>query len=781
MSTETPNTLDGWEDAAFHDFARVEDGVADDAADGLSADDLAQLKRALAQLGVPSEPEPNHDHGSVAPMPQAVSLNIDAIEVPATETVACRELADAYLEDASRGIGALDQAIIDYESDTDRTDALRQILRELHTLKGASAAVELNALSGYLHQIETFLESSQRNPEQIVSALLTCLATLRKQSTVLADHDRTDDSENENASSKSQKLETSTDGEDSIVVKGQQLNRLLDMVTSLTMLNNQRESHVDQLRNLNLYVNQCSNRIRDLERMLTKTTSTPGRSTPLPSISTSMREVGNDLGEISKLLRNCYSPIAQEHVAVTHFTQQFRHALVSILRMPVSGMFRRLQRAAMDAARVEGKQVRLEIIGSDSGLERSVQERLLDPLMHIVRNAVGHGIEEPEARISQGKDPMGTITLEASSTPNLLILNVRDDGQGLNYDALRRRGAQLGLLPAHREATENELGRLIFHPGFSTRDQANAVAGRGIGMDVVADTLEKLHAWVDIESQAGHGVTIKLSVPLKSITEHALIVRVDEHLVAIPMQYVRSSDEHSIAQDCPPQLGAILGLTKSLAGTAVLRLEGNTVQGVRTSPTGECCCLVDEIIGPQEVVVRPLPPILRPQPFMAGVTLSGSGDVAYVLDPAQITHALQQRDATGYQPSVTGQQIPNPSVRILIVDDSLSARKAATLACRKRGWETVEAANGIAGLELLEREDWTAIVTDFDMPQMDGIEFVKAVRSKEQTKQTPILMASSRAVDEMADQAISAGATHYVTKPVTLETLDQFVSSHSSL
>ena len=701
------------------------------------------------------------------------------IEPARISTIECPELREAFLEDASRGISALDQAVINYESDTDREEALGQVCRELHTLKGAGAVVGLTDTARYIHDIEDFIQNLNASPREITDVLLECLATLRRQAEHLVSGGEPENSTRKPDADIRPRLDPVSEGEDTISVKGEQLNRLLDMLTALTMLNNQRDTHVEHLRDIDSNLTYCGNRIRDLERVVSKASSPGQVPSALSAASNPLQEVANDVHEIGKLLRDAYSPITREHVAISNFIRQFRHALVSILRTPVSGMFRRLQRAALDAARVERKQVRLEIIGSDAGLERSVQERLLDPLMHIVRNAVSHGIELPDVREENGKDPVGTVTLEAVSAPNLLTLNVRDDGRGLDFDALRRRGAELELLKDSRAATPQELAQLIFRRGFSTREQANEIAGRGIGMDVVVDALDKMHAWVEVESNPGQGTNIKLTVPLKSITEHALVVRVAQHLAALPMQYVRSADDATTGADATsPQLARALNIPITTSATSVVSLEyGNTPVKASSAPQS-VSCLVDEILGPQEVVVRPLPALLRHQKLLAGVTLSATGNIVYVLDPRRLAaaiHAIVNGDELVSDLNTVPTDESSKEVNVLVVDDSLSARNSVSQLCIRKGWNPVQAQDGVSGLDLLDQNKWAAVITDFDMPNMDGIRFVQSLRARDQMKDVPILMVSSRSSAEMEEKALLAGATHYVTKPLTAEHIDQLL------
>ena len=789
---ELDDMLQGWEDEVFEDFVRADDTPENDDSPvaSLATDDA--LKDALAQLKQGSEnqvPVTAETHDAFADQSNEAEAfsqeSVDAPTKPAKATlpamgrISSVELAEAFLDDAARGLASLDQAVLDFETNHNRTEALGIIGRELHTLKGASAIVGLTDMSRYLHDIEELVQAPSQDSRAITDSLLECISTIRQQASTLQNqHDPAQAGPNQSLASSEPKLESISVDKGAISVKSKQLDRLLDMVTALTMLNNQRDSYVEQLRSVNANLNQCGNRLRDLDRMVSTSTDQPMDS--LRSMSNPLRELGNDISEISKILRDAYSPIAQEHLATSNFIRQFRQALISILRTPISGLFRRLQRSVLDAARVEQKQVRLEITGSEVGLERSVQEQLLDPLMHIVRNAVSHGIERPDERKQCGKDPVGTVTLEAVSSPNQLTLVVRDDGAGLDYEALRKKGTELGLLDDGEAASEQELGQLIFRRGFSTREEANEIAGRGIGMDVVVDALERMQAWIEVDSVTHKGTQIRLNVPLRSITEHVLVVRVGEYLAAIPMQFVGSAND-LLEHDTLPELASVLGTPLSGSKTTV-SIEC-TQSRVKTEDerSHAVFCTVDEILGPQEVVVRPLPPLLQNNSVLSGVTLSATGDVMYVLNARAVSHQLSSLSKDGETEqtgSAASQSVRTPETpRLLVVDDSLSARIAVSLHCRELGWEVVEAPDGLAALELINEGDWSAVVTDFDMPHLDGIKFIEALREKSFMSDVPVLMASSRPVEEMHDKAIAAGATYYVQKPLTSESIDELITS----
>ena len=211
----------------------------------------------------------------------------------------------------------------------------------------------------------------------------------------------------------------------------------------------------------------------------------------------------------------------------------------------------------------------MKLVGQDAGLEQEIQERLFESLLHIVRNAVSHGIESEADRKRNGKKPVGTVTLEANSNAQLLIIEVRDDGNGIDYEAVRKRAIEKGLLAANQFPSKAELAELIFHPGFSTREQASEVSGRGVGMNIVATTINQLHGRIEVDSEPGLGSTMRLLIPLRTGIEHVMVFRCDGQLFALPMESVTAAKTSNV------NIGNVARLTLSSASSTARKCNPN--------------------------------------------------------------------------------------------------------------------------------------------------------------------------------------------------------------
>jgi chemotaxis protein histidine kinase CheA/ActR/RegA family two-component response regulator len=779
---------EGDEDPGWFDTASTAENIEDDCDQATpTQEDVGLL---LAAVGDPGR-SPGEDDESTPPASEAVSP--DTFEMD-------QELLEAFLDDADRCLSAMEQEALALEKEPANLQPVRQICRELHTLKGASASVNLADVAAYLHGIEDQLQKQCDDDRSVVDVQLI-LATVDEVRTRVRNctgngtHAAEPADASMPATSAAVFENSGSVGEDTIRVKASQLDRLLDMLAQLVMLRNRRDSRVAELKHTNQELASCVSRLRlihDGMAVVRGGTAQVPYAPVSPGVN-SIMEVASDVLEIGRGLRHFYEPLAEENDAVSHFIRQFRQELMHLSRVPLAGLFQRLQRSVRDAARAEQKQVRLELIGADVVLDRGLQERLYEPLLHIVRNAVSHGIEAESKRVAAGKPAEGVIRLEARGGGNLLVLEVRDDGQGLDYEAIRRRGIERGLIPADRPVTQAELARLIFQPGFSTRDGAGAVSGRGVGMDVVSSTLERMRAWVEVESTRGQGSCIRLSIPLRSVIEHTMVFRVGGQLFGIPLPLVsgatqRIDDGSSQGPSRPVVFSDLLHLThgeEPPTQALILELAGRAV----TNPTVDnsdgfsdqqgdrlrsVTLLVDEVVGPEEVVVRPLPPLLRHQSCFTGLTLSGSGEIVLLLESQYLSRLAGQAALSGdaaAQGDTTADDDAQLPPAILVADDSLSARRCLTQMLRRAGFDIVEAADGVEATELLERRPWAAIFSDLEMPRRGGFELLEEIAARSAMASLPVIMVSSRQEPEFPQRARELGAAAYLTKPVSEETL----------
>jgi chemotaxis protein histidine kinase CheA/ActR/RegA family two-component response regulator len=747
------------------------------------------------------------------------------------ETIDDPEMVAAYADDAQQCLAEMESSLLALESGHDAKDALRNFCRQLHTLKGASGTVGLSRLAKYLHDLESEIEKSSCGSID-VDRLLHCVDTVRTQLSTLgvSDHGATVISQPnpENAAkpsapaqptapgilttpvvSPSSSPATGNDSEAFVRVEASRLERLMDLLAELVMLRNRRETYVKSLRTIHRELNYSAARTRTLtstvelsspstisgeEANHTETEKSAAKSRLL---SRTLDEVSRDTAELGRSLQEICDPLSDDNSAVSHLIGQFRQELTELRRLPVGGLFQRLQRVIRDAARSEGKLVEVHFEGQGARAERAVQDRLFEPLLHLVRNAVSHGIDAPETRNQSGKLPVGRITLSAWSDATSLCIEVRDDGRGLNDEALTIRGRELGLLPPGKPISQPQLWKLIFHPGFSTKSSVSEISGRGVGMDVVDSWVKRLRGRIDVESVSGQGTTFRLHIPLRSAVEHAMVVRAGGQLFALPMHTVSSTSDSTRPMKSLSD-AEVTGKTvvlSQLLGCRSNQTSRNSFLTLRNpekpaSPTHHAAgcdvtIAVDAIVGVEEVVVRSLPSLLQRNELFAGVTLSGRAETVLLLDVRKVVELCGQvrpanGDASGGA-STDGEPYRTDRHErcVLVVDDSVVVRRSLTRKIRAAGYEVREATNGREALVVLNAGDVSAVVTDLDMPGMTGKELLQEIKRHKHLRTIPVTVLTSRDDEATLSEIRQLEPVSILNKPVTEETVSAILESLS--
>jgi chemotaxis protein histidine kinase CheA/CheY-like chemotaxis protein len=510
------------------------------------------------------------------------------------------------------------------------------------------------------------------------------------------------------------------------------------------------------------------------------------RGTDVPELIRRLVEQSDDLVVLAESAQALAKPLADNSDALARLTLQLWESLQAIRIVPVRGLFQRLMRVAHDAARVEGRQVEVTTIGEETGLDRAVQDKAFEPLLHVVRNAVCHGIEPPADRSRSGKPPAGRVTLEAARTGNTLVLSVRDDGRGLDYEAIAAKGRRLGLIGPDDRPGPERLNALIFQSGFSTRDAANSVAGRGVGMDVVSQEVARLHGTVALSSQHGRGTKLSLSLPARLALERAMVLRVDGQAYALPVELIELAqpfDQGEIdwSGACPkvrmrdewvPLIAAreALGLPPS-ATRSCSKLLWVRADGARLA------LLVDSIDGTRELVIKPLGPLLTGHPIVSGTSLSVTGEAVFALNPSGL--ARWWREGFGDGGVAAGLTAPPRSAPILVVDDSISVRTLVARQLRALGYEVEEVSDGLEALGKVRGHGYSLVISDLEMPRMDGFELLAELNRLEIAPALPVIVASSRCDDETRRRVLGLKARAFLNKPIEPDVLADLVRSLS--
>jgi chemosensory pili system protein ChpA (sensor histidine kinase/response regulator) len=509
-------------------------------------------------------------------------------------------------------------------------------------------------------------------------------------------------------------------------------------------------------------------------------------------------EVTADIAESMSQLSGSIHRAQDDMGQLQQLTLGMRDEIARARMVPIGTPFTRFRRAVREMARATGKDVNLVTSGEHTEIDTGVVERLVDPLVHLVRNAVYHGIEPAGTRLSQGKPAAGTVYLHAAHRGNSVVIEVEDDGAGLDIAKIKAKAVKVGLVKPEVAASlpESEVIKFIFLPGFSTADAVGDQAGRGVGMDVVKRVIETMNGHIEVESVRGQGTKFTMHLPVTLLIATALLVRVEKERYAIPLPSVRE-----VTMSTAPMIQQMGGRSMMQIGDeaievfplgALVRRECGTVDRstpvvvVRTS-TGPLGCAVDELLGRQEIVIKSLGG-LKPyeRSVFGGATIDPEGRVVLVLDVSRLAtreyhHALQvgQDDVVPAVRDEPVQSIPVPSalksLPLLLIDDSLSIRKFVGRMLEAAGYTVDTAVDGEEGCRKASRQPYRLIITDLEMPKLNGYEVIQALRARPQTRETPILVMTTRAGEKHRQMAVNVGASGYIAKPVEERALIQEV------
>jgi chemosensory pili system protein ChpA (sensor histidine kinase/response regulator) len=497
----------------------------------------------------------------------------------------------------------------------------------------------------------------------------------------------------------------------------------------------------------------------------------------------SIAEIASDIAELQAEMVVVNRTLRDDVAHVHRLTAAIRGEIGRARLVPVGNLFTRFVRQGKEAARAAGKQVRIETLGETVELDTSVIEQIVDPLLHLVQNAIGHGIESADERRALGKPPIGAVTLSAAHQGGAVVLEVADDGRGIDADVIRRRAVARGFVPADTAAalTEREAIDLIFLPGFSTATSVTTASGRGVGMDVVRTNVRRLNGEIDVASTVGEGTRFTLRLPLTVLVSEALLVRVGAETFAVALNSV-----HLVTALSPDRIkSGVRGETLTIGDdtvdlvnlAAVLELP-EMPRGVRRPAlvlraAGRLLAVeVDQVLHKQDIVIKPLGAFLESAGPYAGATVTAEGRVVLLLDALGVAERAVNRArvdrpptaAIGRADSASGTIVARK--RVLLVDDSISVRRFVGQMLDKAGFEVTTAADGAEAIQRLGAAVFDVVVTDLEMPRVNGYELIDDLRRRPSTRALPVIVLTTRAGDKHVALARQLGVDHYVTKPV---------------
>ncbi|HEL4113164.1 TPA: Hpt domain-containing protein [Stenotrophomonas maltophilia] len=496
------------------------------------------------------------------------------------------------------------------------------------------------------------------------------------------------------------------------------------------------------------------------------------RFSTLQQLSRALNESAADLGGLQGVLDDLsrqYDSLLQQQSRVS---SELQDGLMRARMVPFDGLVPRLRRVVRQSGMDTGKQVHLTLEGTHGELDRNVLDRMVAPLEHMLRNSVAHGLEAPEQRRAAGKPEEGEIAIRLHREGSEIVLEVADDGAGLDREAIRRRAIDRGLLAADAQPNEQELDNLIFASGFTTAGQVSQLAGRGVGMDVVRNEVRQLGGSVDIQSVRGQGVRFTLRLPQTLAVTQAVFVQIGETTFAVPVASVsgigRLSRERFEAADSSYRYSGEdypLYDLGSLVGQAPARADGQDQVPLLLVRAGDlrAAVAIDQVLGNREIVVKPVGLQIASVPGIYGATITGDGRVVVILDVAPLVRRFLANPTLPVLANAPRQERQVPLV--MVVDDSLTMRKVTGRILERHNFEVSVARDGVEALERLEERVPDLMLLDIEMPRMDGYELATAMRADPRYKDVPIVMITSRSGDKHRQRAFEIGVQRYLGKP----------------
>ena len=616
----------------------------------------------------------------------------------------------------------------------------------------------------------------------------------------------------------------------SVRVRAQLLDRLVNQAGEVMISRSRLDVRLGQFRSslsdLSGNLDRLRQQLRDIEvqaesqmqsRLALSKDSAAGfdplefdRFTRVQELTRMMAESVNDVATVQRNLQRAMEGAEDDLIAQGRQARELQRDLLRTRMVEFEGIAERLYAVVRQASKETGKQIKLDITGGSIEMDRGVLDRMTPAFEHLLRNCVAHGIEDPEVRTAAGKPPSGTITVELHHEGNDVSVEFRDDGAGLNLPRIREKALSQGLVEPGVELSDAEAANLIFMPGFSTASEVTGLAGRGIGMDVVRAEINALGGRIETSTEAGKGAAFRMVLPLTTAVTQVVMLRAGELAIGVPanvVEIVRRTSAKDLEEayrsgtfdDGTEKVPFFWAGALLQASTRSQEAAGKTRPVVIFRSAAQRIAMhVDEVLGNQEVVVKNLGPQLSRLPGLAGMSVLASGAVVLIYNPVALStvYGEQVRAASvglppepeaaggaGAGKAVVSPQLAGPSQvpLVLVVDDSITVRRVTQRLLQREGYRVSLAADGLQALERLQEERPTVVLSDIEMPRMDGFDLARNIRADGALRDLPIIMITSRIAEKHREHAMELGVNHYLGKPYSDEELLSLVQHYARL
>ena len=768
-----------------------------------------------------------------------------------------QEILEDFLVEAFELIDQIDQDLVELEANPDDLELLNRIFRVAHTVKGSSSFLNFDVLTRLTHHMEDVLNKARRAELRITAdvmdVVLESIDMMKALLHGIRDHgndtevgiDIDDICERLTAVSNGDEIPESTVTTESFSAPEPKPTspepEPIEEVDVSDLSDDEVEAEIERLLKERKEEDRQRKAVKKAQEASTPKEDKP-KPAPAPKKAPPLKAAGDNaqapakkgaaaveqtirvevkrlddlmnlIGELvlgKNRLIKIYDDVEERYEgeqfleelnqvvsSISIVTTDLQIAVMKTRMLPIAKVFNKFPRMVRDLSRELGKAIELEISGEDTELDKSIVEEIGDPLVHIIRNSCDHGIEEPSVRATTGKPDKGLIELKAYNEGNHIVIEITDDGKGLDADVLKMKAMEKGII-TEREAdsmSDKEAFNLIFKPGFSMAKQVTNVSGRGVGMDVVRTNIEKLNGIIDIDSEPGRGTIMKLKIPLTLAIIQSLLVGAQEEYYAVPLASVLETVRVPIEN------------IYTIEGKNVLRLRDEVLSLVRLSDVfgvkqvfegGEMTyvvviglaesklgVIVDTLVGQEEIVIKSMGDYLQGIEGIAGATIRGDGRVTLIVDVAalmemakeikvDIRASLEDHSSSKSKPS---------DYKVLVVDDSKMDRNIMMKSMEPLGITPIEAANGLDALNVIKSGEHSidAVLIDIEMPRMDGYTLAGEIRKYSKYKNLPLIAVTSRTSKSDRLRGVEVGMTEYITKPYSPEYLESVVRKNIKL
>ncbi len=614
-------------------------------------------------------------------------------------------------------------------------------------------------------------------------------------------------------------------GQQNVRVRSRLLDRLVNQAGEVLITRSRMDGRVTQIRSsledLGSNLERLRQQLRDLElqsesqmqsRMAQAKETAQAfdplefdRFTRVQELTRMMAESVHDVATVQRNLQREVDSTEDDLIAQGRQARELQRDLLRTRMVEFESIAERLYGVVRQAAKDTGKPVKLDIVGGAIEMDRGVLERMVPSFEHMLRNAVSHGIEDADTREAVGKPAMGSIVVQVDQHSNDVSVSFSDDGGGLHLDRIRERAIAQGLVDAQQELSTEQAANLIFLPGFSTAEQVTELSGRGIGMDVVRAEVSAMGGRIETGSEPGQGSRFKLVLPLTTAVTQVVMLRMGDFTVGVPSNLVETvqRSQASVVQaayeggvypygaEALPfhWLGALLQ-----ASSRSTEMEAKSLQVVVLQSAGQrVAAHVDEVLGNREVVVKHLGPQLARLPGLTGMSVLASGAVVLIYNPVALASVYGERSrAITLEARAQAAAAPSPSAvepamfteavqlpLVLVVDDSITVRRVTQRLLKREGYRVTVANDGLQALEKLMEEKPAVVLSDIEMPRMDGFDLARNIRGDARLHDLPIIMITSRIAQKHRDHAKELGVDHYLGKPYSEDELLALVHKYA--